>query len=59
MNGWLDLHMLTQPHSEIYWGYFRRLFFRNSLTFSHIPPCYHANPPDFPRLLGPREYVTP
>ena len=44
----------TQPHSEVYCGYFRRLVFRNSLTFSHIPPCFHAKPPDFPRLIGPR-----
>ena len=25
------------------------------LPLSHIPPCYHAKPPDFPRLIGPRE----
>ena len=28
-----------------------------SLPISHIPPCFHANPPDFPRLIGPREYA--
>ena len=43
-----------EPHSEIYCGYFRRLIFENSLTFSHIPPCFHDKPPDFPRLIGPR-----
>ena len=26
------------------------------ITFSHIPPCFHAKPPDSPRLIGPREY---
>ena len=25
-----------------------------SLPISHIPPCYHTKPPDFPRLIGPR-----
>ena len=58
MNGGFDLHILTQPHSEVYCGYFRRLFYGNSLTFSPLPPCYHANPPDFPRLIGPRDYVS-
>ena len=24
------------------------------LPISHIPPCFHANPPNFPRLIGPR-----
>ena len=24
----------------------------------HIPPCFHAKPPDFPRLIGPRGYVV-
>ena len=28
------------------------------LPLSHIPPCYHAKTPDFPRLIGPRESVT-
>ena len=32
MNGWLDLRIITQPYSELYWGYFRRLVFGNSLT---------------------------
>ena len=54
MNGRFDLHIITQPHSEVYCGYFRRLVFGNSLTFSLIPPCFHAKPPDFPRLIGPR-----
>ena len=71
MNGRLELRIITQPYSEGYWGYFRRLVFGNSLTkhnkfssfsysvvifflpISHIPPCFHANPPDFPRLIGP------
>ena len=57
MNGWLDLHIITQPHSEVYCGYFRSLVFGNSLTFSHIPPCFHAKPPDFPLLLGLRETI--
>ena len=73
MNGRLELRTITQPYSEVYWGYFRRLVFGKSLTkhsklssfsysvvisflpISHIPPCFHANPPDFPRLIGPRE----
>ena len=53
---WLDSHIITQPHSEVCCGYFRRLVFGNSLTFSNIPPCFHAKPPDFPRLIGPREH---
>ena len=72
MNRQLELRIITQPYSEVYWGYFRRLVFANSLTkhirlssfwysvvifflpISHIRPCFHANPPDFPRLIGPR-----
>ena len=77
MNGQLELRIITQPYSEVYWGYFRRLVFGNSLTkhiklnnfsysvmifflpISHIifflyRPCFHANPPDFPRLIGAR-----
>ena len=72
MNGRLELRIITHPYSEVYWGYFGRLGFGNSLTthntissfsysvvicflpLSHIPPCYHANPHDFPRLIGPR-----
>ena len=72
MNGRLELRIITQPYSAVYWGYFRGLVFGNSLTkhiklssfsysvvifvlpISHIPPCFHASPPDFPRLIGPR-----
>ena len=34
MNGRLELRIITQPYSEVYWGYmyFRRLVFGNSLT---------------------------
>ena len=32
MNGRLDLRIITQPHSEVHCGYFRRLVFGNSLT---------------------------
>ena len=46
-----SLHSLIQ----VYCRYVRRLVFGNSLTFSHIPPCFHAKPPDFPRLFEPRE----
>ena len=35
--------------------YFRRLVFGNSLTLSHIPLCFHAKPPNFPRLFDPRD----
>ena len=64
-NGQLELRILTQPYSAVYCGYFRRLVFGNSLTsfsysvviFPSIPPCFHANPPDFPRLIVPRGYV--
>ena len=60
MNGRFDLHIITQSHSEVYCGYFRRLVFGNSfiITFSHIPPYFHAKPPNFPRLIGPREMYT-
>ena len=71
MNGRLELRIITQPYAAVYWGYFRRLVFGNSLTkhiklssfsysvvilflpIAHIPPCFHASPPDFPRLIGP------
>ena len=71
MNGRLELRIITQPYSEVYWRYFGRLVFGNSLTnhnkissfsyfvvicflpLSHIPPCYHANRPDFPLLIHP------
>ena len=76
MNGQLELRIITQPYSAVYWGYFRRLVFGNSLTkhiklnsfsysvvifflpISQIPPCFHANTPDFPRLIGPRVHMT-
>ena len=75
MNGRLELRIIKQPYSEVYWGYFRRLIFKIKLTkhnkitcfsysvvtflpFSHIPPCYHAKTPDFPRLFGPRVMVS-
>ena len=32
MNGPLELRIITQPYSEVYSGYFRRLVFGNSLT---------------------------
>ena len=75
MNGGLDLRIITHPYSEVYWRYFRRLGFGNSLTkhiklsrfsysveifflpFSHMPPCFHDKPPDFPRLFEPRGFV--
>ena len=45
-------NMKSRSHSEVYCGYFCRLVFGNSLTFSHISPCFHhAKPPDFPHLL--------
>ena len=55
MNERFDLHIITHHHSEVYSGYFRRLVFGNSLTFSLIPPCFHAKPPNFPRLFDPRD----
>ena len=32
MNGRLELRIITQPYSEVYWGFLRRLVFGNSLT---------------------------
>ena len=32
MNGRFELHIIAQPYSEVYWGYFRHLVFGNSLT---------------------------
>ena len=55
MNDRFDLHIITHDHSEVYCGYFRRLVFVNSLTFSHIPLCFHAKPHNFPRLIGARD----
>ena len=75
MNGQLELRIITQPYSAVYWGYFRRLVFGNASTkhiklssfsysvvifflpISHIPPCFHANPPDIPRLIGPGQFA--
>ena len=54
MNDRFDLHIITQSHSQVYCGYFRRLVYGNSWTFSHIPPCLHAKPPNSPRRIGPR-----
>ena len=54
MNGRFDLHIITHGHLEVYCGYFRSLVFGNPLTFSHIPLCFHAKPPNFPRLFDPR-----
>ena len=53
MNGQLELRIITQPGSEVYCGYFRRLVFGNSLTFSHMPPCFHANLPISHVCLSP------
>ena len=58
MNYLFDLHISTHYHSEVHCGYFRRLVFGNSLTFSYIPLCFHDNPPDFPCLIGHRVYVV-
>ena len=57
MNDRFDLHIITHHHSEAYCGYFRRLVFGNSLTFSHIPPCFHAKTPNFPCLFDPRVWI--
>ena len=35
MNGRLELRIITQPYSAVYWGYFRSLVFGNSWT-KHI-----------------------
>ena len=32
MNGRLDLRIIIQPYSEVYWGYLHRFVFGNSLT---------------------------
>ena len=36
MNDQLELRIITQPYSEVYWEYFRRLVFGNSLGASHF-----------------------
>ena len=38
----------------VYCGYFRRLVFGNSLTFSYILLCFYVKPPNFPGLFDPR-----
>ena len=42
MNDRLDLRIITQPHSQVYWGYFRRLVFGNSST-KHNKLTYFSN----------------
>ena len=53
MNDLFDLHIIAHHYSEVYCGYFRRLVVGNSLTFSHIPLCFHTKPPNVPRLFAP------
>ena len=48
--GVLGVISLTK-HYKLSFSYSVVIFF---LPFSHIPPCYHAEPPDFPRLFEPR-----
>ena len=43
MNGRLELRIITQPYSEVYWGYFRRLVFGSSLT-KHSIHCFITDP---------------
>ena len=40
--GQIDLRIITQPHSQVYWGYFRRLVFGNSST-KHNKLTYFSN----------------
>ena len=53
MNGQLELRIITQSYSEVYWGYFHRLVFGNALT-KHIKLTSLSYsvvifvPPDFP-----------
>ena len=42
MNDRFDLRIITQPHSQVYWGYFRRLIFGNSST-KHNKLTYFSN----------------
>ena len=42
MNDCFDLRIITQPHSQVYWGYFRRLVFGNSST-KHNKLTYFSN----------------
>ena len=43
---------LTKHNKISSFSYSVVIFF---LPLSHIPPCYHANPPDCPRVIGPRD----
>ena len=59
MNGRLEFRIITQPYSEVYWGYFRRLVLGNSLTkhnkltsFSYSVVNFSS---PFPRLFEPGE----
>ena len=42
MNDRFDLRIITQRHSQVYWGYFRRLVFGNSST-KHNKLTYFSN----------------
>ena len=42
MNDRFDLRIITQPHSQVSWGYFRRLVFGNSST-KHNKLTYFSN----------------
>ena len=42
MNDRFDLRIITQPHTQVYWGYFRRLVFGNSST-KHNKLTYFSN----------------
>ena len=42
---------LTKHNKLSSFSYSVVMFF---LPLSHIPPCYHTKPPDFPRLFEPR-----
>ena len=42
MNDSFDLRIITQPHSQVYWGYFRRLVLGNSST-KHNKLTYFSN----------------
>ena len=42
MNDRFDFRIITQPHSQVHWGYFRRLVFGNSST-KHNTLTYFSN----------------
>ena len=46
-------YSLTKHNKLSSFSYSVVIFF---LSLSHLPPCYHAKPPDFPRLFEPRVY---